>query len=230
MIVSSSTVNPQNVRACATPGTVHFSSLRCPITSVGLRRGIPPGMRPHRRDPLRSGLPAHRQPPQPPQPPPRDRERDHSQDQADGHPQDHANLLSIRSSSVAMQAAPQHDHVRTTGAASRAWPAPDAGSRTVWRRRGVTYRTNEHDRRRSLVMVIVASRCGVLVSTIIGGHRRERESSLPWAGIFSTSAKLSLYDSSHLTAVAPAGKLEPELLNFIHTQLHTHKDCSWHVR
>ena len=34
MIVSSSTVKPQNVRACATPGTVHFSSLRCPITSV----------------------------------------------------------------------------------------------------------------------------------------------------------------------------------------------------
>lgn len=50
------------------------------------------------------------------------------------------------------------------------------------------------------------------------------------AGIFLDSAKLSLYDSSHLTAVAPAGKLEPELVNFVHTQLHTHKDCSWHVR
>ena len=34
MIVSSKTVKPQNVRACAMPGTVHFSSLRCPITSV----------------------------------------------------------------------------------------------------------------------------------------------------------------------------------------------------
>ena len=34
MIVSSKTVKPQNVRACATPGTVHFSSLRCPITSM----------------------------------------------------------------------------------------------------------------------------------------------------------------------------------------------------
>ena len=34
MIVSSSTVKPQNVSACAAPGTVHFSSLRCPITSV----------------------------------------------------------------------------------------------------------------------------------------------------------------------------------------------------
>ena len=34
MIVSSKTVKPQNVAACAAPGTVHFSSLRCPITSV----------------------------------------------------------------------------------------------------------------------------------------------------------------------------------------------------
>ena len=34
MIVSSKTVKPQNVRACAAPGTVHFSSLRCPITST----------------------------------------------------------------------------------------------------------------------------------------------------------------------------------------------------
>jgi hypothetical protein len=37
--------------------------------------------------------------------------------------------------------------------------------------------------------------------------------------------KLSLSDSSHLTAEAPAGKLELRLLNF-----NTHKDCSWHVR
>jgi len=44
-------------------------------------------------------------------------------------------------------------------------------------------------------------------------------------GIISGSEKLSLYDSSHLTAEAPAGKLEPELLNF-----NTNKDCSWHVR
>ena len=34
MIVSSSTMKPQNVSACATPGTDHFSSLRCPITSA----------------------------------------------------------------------------------------------------------------------------------------------------------------------------------------------------
>src|SRR5690242_21541490 len=34
------------------------------------------------------------------------------------------------------------------------------------------------------------------------------------AGIIGDSGKLSLSDSSHLTAVVPAGKLEPELLNF----------------
>src|SRR5579872_1556725 len=44
-------------------------------------------------------------------------------------------------------------------------------------------------------------------------------------GIIGGSAKLSLSDSSHLTAEAPAGKLGAELLNF-----NTHKDCSWHVR
>ena len=55
-----------------------------------------------------------------------------------------------------------------------------------------------------------------------GGFRGE-------AGIIGDSGKLSLYDSSHLTAVVPAGKLEPELLNFIHTQYQA-RDCSWHVR
>ncbi len=34
MIVSSSTMKPQNVAAWAAPGTDHFSSLRCPNTSV----------------------------------------------------------------------------------------------------------------------------------------------------------------------------------------------------
>ena len=34
MMVSSKTMKPQNVSAWATPGTVHFSSLRWPITSV----------------------------------------------------------------------------------------------------------------------------------------------------------------------------------------------------
>jgi hypothetical protein len=48
------------------------------------------------------------------------------------------------------------------------------------------------------------------------------------AGIIGDSGKLSLYDSSHLTAVVPAGKLEPELLNF--TLIIQARDCSWHVR
>ncbi len=48
---------------------------------------------------------------------------------------------------------------------------------------------------------------------------------LAGTGIIPGSKKLSLSDSSHLTAEVPAGKLEPELLNF-----NTHKDCSWHVR
>ena len=43
MIVSSNTVKPQNVRACATPGTVHFSSLRCPITSMASAATSRPG-------------------------------------------------------------------------------------------------------------------------------------------------------------------------------------------
>jgi hypothetical protein len=43
MIVSSNTVKPQNVSACATPGTVHLSSLRCPITSVASTSRPAPG-------------------------------------------------------------------------------------------------------------------------------------------------------------------------------------------
>ena len=34
MIVKSRTMKPQNAAACAAPGTVHFSSFRCPTTSV----------------------------------------------------------------------------------------------------------------------------------------------------------------------------------------------------
>ncbi len=34
MIVSTSTMKPQNVAACAAPGIDHWSSLRWPITSV----------------------------------------------------------------------------------------------------------------------------------------------------------------------------------------------------
>jgi len=43
MIVSSKMVKPQNVRKCATPGTVHFSSLRCPSTSVASTPASRPG-------------------------------------------------------------------------------------------------------------------------------------------------------------------------------------------
>ena len=43
MIVSSKNVKPQNVSACATPGTVHFSSLRCPTTSVVSTAASRPG-------------------------------------------------------------------------------------------------------------------------------------------------------------------------------------------
>ena len=43
MIVSSSTMKPQNVAACAAPGTDHFSSLRCPITSVAWTSTSRPG-------------------------------------------------------------------------------------------------------------------------------------------------------------------------------------------
>ena len=43
MIVSSRTMKPQNVAACAIPGTVHFSSLRCPITSVACDSRSVPG-------------------------------------------------------------------------------------------------------------------------------------------------------------------------------------------
>ena len=43
MIVSTSTMKPQKVAACAIPGTVHFSSLRCPTTSVSCASASVPG-------------------------------------------------------------------------------------------------------------------------------------------------------------------------------------------
>ena len=43
MIVSSSTMKPQKVAAWAAPGTVHFSSLRCPMTSVSWVSASRPG-------------------------------------------------------------------------------------------------------------------------------------------------------------------------------------------
>ncbi len=53
MIVSSSTMKPQNVSACAVPGTVHLSSLRCPITSVASISASRPGC--ERTAAIRSG-------------------------------------------------------------------------------------------------------------------------------------------------------------------------------
>ena len=43
MIVSSKTMKPQNVAACAAPGTDHFSSFRWPITSVSWVSASPAG-------------------------------------------------------------------------------------------------------------------------------------------------------------------------------------------
>ena len=93
MIVSSRTMKPQNVRACATPGTVHFSSLRCPTTSVASVATSRPGC--FRTASIRSGAGC---------PLNASRFSHHSRrpaianattvsDQADSHPQDHANLL-----------------------------------------------------------------------------------------------------------------------------------------
>ena len=57
MIVSSKTMKPQKVAAWAAPGTDHFSSFRCPMTSVSCvppRRGVLLGV----LEPLRRRLPA----------------------------------------------------------------------------------------------------------------------------------------------------------------------------
>ena len=53
MIVSSKTMKPQKVAACAAPGTVHFSSLRCPMTSVASTPASRPGC--ERTAAIRSG-------------------------------------------------------------------------------------------------------------------------------------------------------------------------------
>jgi len=78
-----------------------FQQLALPDHLGRLRFHVQAGVLPDRGDPLRRGLPAERQPLEPPHPAPGHSERDYGQDQADSHPQDHANLLSIRSSSVA---------------------------------------------------------------------------------------------------------------------------------
>ena len=76
MIVSSKIVKPQNVRKCAVPGTVHFSSLRCPRTSVVSDPDVAARMLADGRDPVRRRLPAEGQPLEPPHPAPGDRERE----------------------------------------------------------------------------------------------------------------------------------------------------------
>ena len=86
-------MKPQNVNACAIPGTVHLSSLRCPITSVASRLRVPARVRPHRLDPLRRRLPGPSHPVQPPQPPARQRDRHRRQDQPDHDPHNHEDLL-----------------------------------------------------------------------------------------------------------------------------------------
>ncbi len=53
MIVRISTMKPQNVAACAAPGTDHLSSLRCPTTSVAWTSASRPGC--DRTEAIRSG-------------------------------------------------------------------------------------------------------------------------------------------------------------------------------
>ena len=93
MMVSSRTMNPQNVAACAAPGTVHCSSLRWPITSVASTPASRAGC--ERTPSIRSGAgpprPAHLS--QPPQPPTGHRKRHHGQHQADHDPHNHESLL-----------------------------------------------------------------------------------------------------------------------------------------
>ena len=66
---------------------------------------IPPGMRAHRRDPLRRRLPSPAHPPQPPQPPARQGKRRHRQNQPHHDPHNHESLL-MRHRADMMRAAP----------------------------------------------------------------------------------------------------------------------------
>jgi hypothetical protein len=89
MIVSSSTMKPQNTAACAAPRHRPPQQLPLPDHLRQLRLRLTTGMPPRVLQPLRGRLAAERQPLQPPQTPPRHRERDNGQPQADDHPQDH---------------------------------------------------------------------------------------------------------------------------------------------
>ena len=106
-MVSSSTMKPQNVAAWAAPGTDHFSSLRCPTTSTAWTSTSRPGC--DRTDATRSGAgwPVNAS-----------RFSHHSRRAAIVNAtavrtrptvirRTTPNLLSIRSSSVAMQAPPR---------------------------------------------------------------------------------------------------------------------------
>ena len=97
MIVSSSTMNPQNVAACAAPGMLHFSSFRCPITSLSCARRSPATWVRACWSRSGAGCPRERQPLQPPQTPPRHRQRNRRQPQAD-NPQNHAQPLFLTAS------------------------------------------------------------------------------------------------------------------------------------
>ena len=82
-MVRNRMMKPQNVRKCAVPGTDHFSSLRCPSTSVTSVPASRAGMLPDRLDPLRRRLAGPAEPVEPPQPPAGDGERDRGQGESD---------------------------------------------------------------------------------------------------------------------------------------------------
>ena len=90
------TMKPQNVKKCATPGTDHCSSLRCPSTSRHL------GPQPRRRpvQTARRRLPRPDQPGQPPRSPPGHRERGHGQQQPEDKPNSHGPSSSHQDASL----------------------------------------------------------------------------------------------------------------------------------
>ena len=93
MIVSSRTMKPQKVSACATPGTDHLQQLALPDHLGGLDLGVPARMLADRGDPLRGWLAGPGDPVQPPQPLPGQCERDHGEGQPDDDAHGHADLL-----------------------------------------------------------------------------------------------------------------------------------------
>ena len=91
MIVSSRTMNPQNVAACAAPGTDHFSSLRCPMTSVSCVLSVAsPGASLHYASRSGAGCPENASRFSHHTRRPATANAANGQHQADDHPQDHA--------------------------------------------------------------------------------------------------------------------------------------------